>query len=117
MAKKLDESRPYGKVYGPTPIAFEQDHCYFNSQGKEIDKHGNLIGKKPSPNKVEDKAPEKKAEPEAPADEGKSNDPDAMDKDEIKGILKAMEVEFDGRAGIDDLRDLLKEEMTKREAA
>ena len=41
--RKLDESRPYGKIYGRHIYRFQQDGYNFNGAKLEIDYNGNPI--------------------------------------------------------------------------
>ena len=43
MPSTLDRTRPFGTVYGDSPIRFEQDNKHFDGQGHEIDRDGKLI--------------------------------------------------------------------------
>ena len=43
MPSTLDRKRPFGTVYGDSPIRFEQDNKHFDGQGHEIDRDGKLI--------------------------------------------------------------------------
>lgn len=57
MAKKLDESKPYGVIFGEGLARFEQDGCYFGVDGIEIAAEGEAAAPPASSKKRGGQAP------------------------------------------------------------